>query len=155
MSQVLVLLVGLDFVAYCAALLQITLVLQYVLGTGSSDIDDVWLNTAGGCLGYLLFLAVTKLAPKRVTALSTALVLSLCFAVGGYAVAYREFGLYLGPATIKDEVRGGEQIPGRPAARVTDERVFAEVAGKAVEKCPVVFLLVHLIVEEFMVSPGG
>ena len=88
--------------------------LQYLLGTGSTDIDDVWLNGLGGALGYLLFQLVAKVSSRRVQATVWALALSACFAVAGYATAYREFGVYLGLATFKEEVHGDEQIPRRP-----------------------------------------
>jgi glycopeptide antibiotics resistance protein len=87
--------------------------LQYILGTGSTDIDDLLLNTVGGSLGYCLFLLVTRIAHRREAVLSCALALSFCFAVAGYVVAYREFGIYLGLATLLEEVHGGEQIPSR------------------------------------------
>jgi glycopeptide antibiotics resistance protein len=88
-------------------------VLQYLFGTGSTDVDDLLLNTVGGSVGYCLFLLVTRIARRREAALSCALALSFCFALAGYAVAYREFGLYLGLATLREEVQGGEQIPSR------------------------------------------
>jgi hypothetical protein len=88
--------------------------LQYLLGTGSTDIDDVWLNGLGGALGYLLYLLVAKVSSGRVPATVWVLALSACFAVVGYATAYREFGVYLGLATFKEEVHGDQQIPRRP-----------------------------------------
>ena len=87
--------------------------LQYLLGTGSTDIDDLWLNALGGSLGYLLFSLVTRLTAAQVPALAWTVALSACFAAAGYATAYREFGVYLGLATFKEEVRGDQQIPGR------------------------------------------
>ena len=89
--------------------------LQYLLGTGSTDIDDVWLNAAGGSLGYLLYVIVARVSTSRVPATAWVLALSVCFGAAGYAVAYREFGVYLGLATFREEVRGDSQIPRRPA----------------------------------------
>jgi glycopeptide antibiotics resistance protein len=34
--------------------------LQYVLAVGATDIDDLFLNTLGGMLGYLIFLVCRK-----------------------------------------------------------------------------------------------
>ena len=89
--------------------------LQYLLGTGSTDIDDLWLNAVGGSLGYLLFSLVSRFTAARVTALAWTLALSACFAVAGYVTAYREFGMYLGLATLREEVQGDQQIPRRTA----------------------------------------
>ena len=106
---------------YLKTLLAVVLVsaclegLQYLLGTGSTDIDDLWLNAVGGSLGYLLFSLVSRFTAARVTALTWALALSGCFAVAGYVTAYREFGMYLGLATLREEVQGDRQIPRRAA----------------------------------------
>jgi glycopeptide antibiotics resistance protein len=89
--------------------------LQYLLGTGSTDIDDVWLNAAGGSLGYVLYVIVARVSTRRIPAAAWVLALSVCFGVAGYAVAYREFGVYLGLATFREEVHGDSQIPRRPA----------------------------------------
>lgn len=40
-------------------------VLQYVLARGSSDIDDVLLNTAGGLLGMLLYVALQAMFKSK------------------------------------------------------------------------------------------
>jgi len=89
--------------------------LQYLFGTGSTDIDDLLLNTLGGILGFGLFLWIARPGVASVKVMIRILALSLCFAVAGYTVAYREFGIYLGLATPREEVHGGENIPARPA----------------------------------------
>ena len=89
--------------------------LQYLFATGSTDIDDLLLNTLGGILGFGLFSCIARPGAASVTVMIRTLALSLCFAVAGYTVAYREFGIYLGLATLREEVHGGENIPARPA----------------------------------------
>jgi len=116
--------------------------LQYLLGTGSTDIDDVWLNAAGGSVGYLLYVIVARVSTGRVPAAAWVLSLSVCFGVAGYAVAYREFGVYLGLATFREEVRGDSQIPRRPADAfgiVTGsrgDRLLLAVIGRPAGKRP-------------------
>ena len=90
-------------------------VLQYLLGTGSTDIDDLLLNTLGGLLGFGLYSWIAGSGVTARTVMIRTLALSLCFAVAGYAVAYREFGIYLGLATPREEVHGAEKIPQRSA----------------------------------------
>lgn len=115
--------------------------LQYLFGTGSTDIDDLLLNTLGGILGFGLFLWFARPGDASVKVLIRVLALSLCFAVAGYTVAYKEFGIFLGLATPREEVHGGENIPARPAdlrGRVTESgagsftlRRFAGEEGEA------------------------
>lgn len=87
--------------------------LQYLLGTGSTDIDDLWLNALGSVIGYLLFRSVVRVTPTRPAALAAALAASVVFAGAGYATAYREFGLYLGLAKLREDVQGAQRIPDR------------------------------------------
>lgn len=106
------------FASACLVIVAISVlleVLQYLLGTGSTDVDDLLLNTLGGICGYGLFSLIARPATSPGTALMRTLVLSVCFAIAGYTVAYRGFGLYLGLATLREEVQGGESIPTRPA----------------------------------------
>ncbi len=116
--------------------------LQYLLGTGSTDIDDVWLNAAGGSLGYLLYVIVARVSTSRVPAAAWVVALSACFGIAGYAVAYREFGVYLGLATFREEVHGDSQIPRRPAdafGLVTGsrgDRLLLSVIGRPAGKRP-------------------
>jgi glycopeptide antibiotics resistance protein len=116
--------------------------LQYLLGTGSTDIDDVWLNAAGGSLGYALYVIVARVSTRRIPAAAWVLALSVCFGVAGYAVAYREFGVYLGLATFREEVHGDSQIPRRPADAfgiVTGsrgDRLLLSVIGRPAGKRP-------------------
>ena len=62
--------------------------------------------------------------------------LSACFAVAGYATAYREFGVYLGLATFKEEVHGDQQIPRRPPEAMgivngsREDRLILSVLGR-------------------------
>ncbi|MBN2414511.1 VanZ family protein [bacterium] len=87
--------------------------LQYLFGTGSTDIDDLLLNTLGGILGFGLFSLIAEPGTASGTVRIRTLVLSLCFAAAGYTVAFREFGLYLGLARPREEIHGGEHIPSR------------------------------------------
>lgn len=50
------------------ALLSLTIeTLQFVLGTGCTETEDILLNTLGGALGWLLFRGIKRLRKKRVS----------------------------------------------------------------------------------------
>ena len=52
--------------ALFTALLSLTIeTLQFVLGTGCSETEDVLLNTLGGILGWLAFQGIRRLGRKR------------------------------------------------------------------------------------------
>jgi glycopeptide antibiotics resistance protein len=76
---------------------------QYALASGSSDIDDVILNTAGGISGLLLFRLI-RIFSKNET-LQSILVLSVfvVLVASGFWVAMKEFNLDLGLKRISEE----------------------------------------------------
>ena len=45
---------------------------QFILGIGVSDIDDLILNTSGAFLGYTLFMAMQRLFPDLIRQVRTA-----------------------------------------------------------------------------------
>lgn len=92
--------------------------LQHLFGTGTTDIDDFLLNTAGGMLGFALFLLVARVKSNRLPAPALILIMSLCFGIAGYVVADREFGMELGLAPLPEEIHGKERLPDRPAEAV-------------------------------------
>ena len=101
----------------------------------------MWLNAAGGSVGYLLYEIVARVSTGRIPA-ARVLALSACFGIAGYAVAYREFGVYLGLADLQEEVHGDSQIPRRPAdafGLVTGsrgDRLLLAVIGRPAGKRP-------------------
>jgi glycopeptide antibiotics resistance protein len=76
---------------------------QYALASGSSDIDDVILNTLGGISGLLLFRLICIFSKNK--SLQSILVLSVfvVLVASGFWVAMKEFNLDLGLKRISKE----------------------------------------------------
>jgi len=88
-------------------------VMQYILGIGSSDVDDLILNTIGGIIGYILYRALHKLVAKEYVFNTAIICATVLFFAGSFFVAKKEFGLYLGIDKLDREVIGGSEIPKR------------------------------------------
>ena len=84
---------------------------QYILGVGSSDIDDIILNTIGGIIGYVLYKYINKLIPKRNTFYVSIIIMTFIFFIGGGIVAVDQFGTYLGISKLYEQVIGGKNVP--------------------------------------------
>ncbi|AKA67446.1 VanZ family protein [Clostridium scatologenes] len=84
---------------------------QYILGVGSSDVDDIILNTTGGIIGYVLYKYINKLIPKRNTFYMSIIITTFIFFIGGGIVAVDQFGTYLGISKLHEQVIGGENVP--------------------------------------------
>ncbi|MBU3136201.1 VanZ family protein [Clostridium gasigenes] len=85
--------------------------LQYVLAIGSSDIDDIILNTLGGVIGYLCYKIVAKVLVTNKKIYIGTIILTVLFLVSGFTVAKHEFGNMLGITKFEEEVIGGVDIP--------------------------------------------
>ncbi|MBW9146780.1 VanZ family protein [Clostridium sp. CM027] len=85
--------------------------LQYVLAIGSSDIDDIILNTLGGVIGYLCYKVVTKILVTNKKICIGTITLTVLFLVSGFTVAKAEFGNMIGITKFEHEVIGGDVIP--------------------------------------------
>ncbi len=90
-------------------------VFQYIFKLGSSDIDDVILNTLGGIVGYALFRFISKYILNKNALYITTILLTFFFFTGGFIVAKNEFGNMLGITKFKEISIGGEDIPKTPA----------------------------------------
>lgn len=86
-------------------------VVQYVLGIGSSDIDDIILNTLGGTFGYAVFFYLNKLFTKELFKNIAILIGTVVFLVSGFAVAYEKYGVMLHLTKLHEVVQGGNDIP--------------------------------------------
>lgn len=69
---------------------------QYALASGSSDIDDVILNTVGGISGLLLFRIIRLFSRSELLQTIMALSVFALLMVSGFWVANKEFNLDLG-----------------------------------------------------------
>lgn len=83
---------------------------QYILGVGSSDIDDIILNTIGGIIGYVLYKYIDKLIPKRNIFYMSIIITTFILFIGGGIVAVDQFGTYLGISKLHEHI-GGENVP--------------------------------------------
>lgn len=83
---------------------------QYILGVGSSDIDDIILNTIGGITGYVLYKYIDKLIPKRNIFYMSIIITTFILFIGGGIVAVDQFGTYLGISKLHEHI-GGENVP--------------------------------------------
>lgn len=88
---------------------------QYILGVGSSDIDDIILNTIGGIIGYVLYKYISKLVSKRNNFYASIIIMTFIFFIGGSIVAVDQFGTYLVINELHEQVIGGENIPNEKA----------------------------------------
>lgn len=69
---------------------------QYILGTGSADIDDVILNALGGLVGYVIFFVLkAKFKSETKTIIASLVLFFIIFITGGW-IASLEFKLDLG-----------------------------------------------------------
>ena len=71
-------------------------ILQYILNVGSSDIDDVILNTLGSVAGCFVFRWLTHNRPLKCSGYSALIGLSTLMMSGGVFVAFREYSVLLG-----------------------------------------------------------
>ncbi|WP_227845928.1 VanZ family protein [Clostridioides sp. ES-S-0145-01] len=60
--------------------------IQYILAIGSSDIDDVLLNSLGGILGIIIYTKVTKLFPNNIKKFQAIISTSIVLGVIGLGV---------------------------------------------------------------------
>lgn len=71
-------------------------ILQFVLHAGSSDVDDVLLNTLGGLAGYLLLKRIAHRLPLRRGGYLAIVCLSFLLFSGGFAVAVTQYSAQVG-----------------------------------------------------------
>lgn len=86
-------------------------VCQYVLGIGSSDIDDVILNTLGGLIGYAIYFCLKKIFHKINIQNISIIFITILFLISGSIVAYRKYGIMLHLTSLHEVVHGGRDIP--------------------------------------------
>ncbi|KHD35848.1 hypothetical protein NL50_11280 [Clostridium acetobutylicum] len=86
-------------------------VTQYVLGIGSSDIDDVILNTLGAIAGYSVLTCLRKISSKVVIQNFCIMCITVIFLITGSIVAFREYGVMLNLTKLKEVINGGRDIP--------------------------------------------
>lgn len=60
--------------------------IQYILALGSSDIDDIILNSLGGIIGIAIYVNITKLIPNNITKFKAIIGTSLVLGVIGLGV---------------------------------------------------------------------
>lgn len=88
--------------------------LQYLLYLGSADIDDVILNTLGGCIGIAVYHIISKISKgKEFIAQCVTLCLTLIMSIPAFYVAKNQFGNLLGLTHIETNYEGNENIPTR------------------------------------------
>ena len=76
---------------------------QFALASGSSDIDDVILNTVGGMSGLLLFRLIRIFSKNESLQLTFVLSAFIILVASGFWVAMKEFNLDLGLKRISEE----------------------------------------------------
>lgn len=86
-------------------------VCQYVLGIGSSDIDDIILNTLGGIIGYAIYYCLKKTFHKVNIENISIIFITILFLVSGSMVAYRKYGIMLHLTSLHEVTHGGNGIP--------------------------------------------
>lgn len=86
-------------------------VCQYILGIGSSDIDDIILNTLGGLIGYAIYFGLKKIFHKINLENISIIFITVLFLVSGSIVAYRKYGIMLHLTRLHEVVHGGRDIP--------------------------------------------
>lgn len=86
--------------------------LQYTLGIGSADIDDVLLNALGCGVGIVIYYILSKITKQNILT-TQCIVLSsvIIMALPAYYIAKTEFGSILGITKHVDEYIGNEEIP--------------------------------------------
>ncbi len=84
---------------------------QYLFYLGTSDIDDVILNTLGGAAGHGCFCGMSRFIKcKRILYIITIILSGICLA-GAFIVALNEFGYILGINNYEVRYEGKENIP--------------------------------------------
>lgn len=71
-------------------------VLQYIWKVGSSDIDDIILNTLGGFIGFLLYQWISERKPLRIRGYIQVIGLSVIMLSGGAFIAFKDYSAVLG-----------------------------------------------------------
>lgn len=84
---------------------------QYITGTGSSDIDDIMLNTMGAIIGYILLFYLKKFIKKDKLQYIFVIFITILFLVSGFFVAFEKYGVILHLTKLHEVVKGGNDIP--------------------------------------------
>lgn len=84
---------------------------QYITGTGSSDIDDIMLNTMGAIIGYILLFYLKKFIKKDKLQYIFVIFITILFLVSGFFVAFEKYGVMLHLTKLHEVVKGGKDIP--------------------------------------------
>lgn len=85
---------------------------QFVFYLGSTDIDDIILNTFGTLLGILCFHIISFFCQKSQRKIyKISLILGIIAFTGASVIGYFEFGTRLGIAKYSETTIGGENIP--------------------------------------------
>ncbi|PJI07526.1 MULTISPECIES: VanZ family protein [Clostridium] len=84
---------------------------QYITGTGSSDIDDIMLNTMGAIIGYILLGYLKKFIKKDKIQYIFVIFVTILFLASGFFVAFEKYGVMLHLTKLHEVVKGGNDIP--------------------------------------------
>lgn len=85
---------------------------QFVFYLGSTDVDDIILNTLGTALGILCFHIISSFCQNNQRNIyRISLILGIVAFTGALAIGYFEFGTRLGIAKYSETTIGGENIP--------------------------------------------